>query len=154
MKYITTTIIFLYIYAINGYAQESLLHNRIQQAKNFGEKFEMVSAFTSVNEESRTAAQDRRIQDNFINSQEVYTLRYDNSVTKNLGPSIILDVPLGSRSLQLELEEFFVHFKYERVAIKFYHQTSPFGIIAVLQNSQYIKPNDPICSYRFICQPN
>ena len=99
MKYLTTTIIFWCICIINGNAQESLLHNRIQQAKNFGEKFEMVSAFTSVNEENRTAAQDRRIQDNFINSQEVYTLRYDNSVARNLGTSITLDVPLGSRSL-------------------------------------------------------
>jgi hypothetical protein len=102
MKKLSTIVIFLCICIFSGYAQGNLMQQQIQQARNSGEKFESVSAFTSI---SRNALQNNRIQEQFVNSQEVYLLRYEQSATRIFGSFMTLQIPLGRRTMQLELEE-------------------------------------------------
>ena len=102
MKKLLTTALFLCIFLLNGYAQGNLMNQRIQQAKSSGENFEVATAFTSV---SRNASQNNRIQEQVLNSQEVYLLHYDPSATRNFGTSMTFQVPLGNRTMQLELQE-------------------------------------------------
>ena len=103
MKIFTTTVFFLCIYALDCHAQGNLINQSIQQARNAGEKFEITSALTSIS--SRSASQNNRIQDQFINPQEVYILHYDQSAARNFGSSMTLQLPLGSQTMQLELRE-------------------------------------------------
>jgi len=76
---------------LHSYAQDNILYRDIQQAKNNGDTFEIVSAFTPAN---RKVPQDQRLQEAFINSQEVHFLQYNKSVLKNLESSITLFIPL------------------------------------------------------------
>jgi hypothetical protein len=102
MKKLKIILFLLCICITNGYTQNNVLYNGIQQAKSFGEKFESFSAFTLVN---KNTSQSERIQDNFINPQDVHILQYDKSATKNLATSMTLIIPAGDKNLQLELQE-------------------------------------------------
>ena len=86
-----------------SYAQDNVLYHGIRQAKNSGEKFEPVSALTLA---SKSVAQSKRVQDHFINPQEVYFLHYRKPAAKDLNASMTLNIPLGNRNLQLELQEY------------------------------------------------
>jgi len=103
MKKLLTTTVFLCICSFSSHAQGNLVNQSIQQAKNLGERFEVASAFSLVS--SRNASQNSRIQNQFINSQEVYVLHYNPSATRSFSTSITFQIPLGNRTMQLELQE-------------------------------------------------
>ena len=79
------------------------MYSEIQKAKSFGETFATVSALTLAN---KNILQNRKIEDYFFNSQEVYFLHYNKIATRNFNASMTLDVPLGSRNMSLELQEY------------------------------------------------
>ena len=79
------------------------LYQEIQQAKNSGEVFESVSVFTLAT--TRSASQSDQIQEKFINSQEVYILHYDKSAARSFNSFMSLQVSLGRRTMQLQLQE-------------------------------------------------
>jgi hypothetical protein len=110
MKHLKITLLLLFIYTSNGYAQNKLLYNQIQQAKNLGKEFNLVSAFASVN---TNTLQNKRIQDQFINAQEVYIFQYNKSVVKDLDAFITLSIPASNKNLQLELQEVFIDFQVQ-----------------------------------------
>ena len=102
MKSLKISFIFLYICIFNSYAQNVFLYDGIQQAKNSGEKFE---AFSTLTPASKSVAQSKRIQEHFIDPQEVYLLHYSQSALRSFNASITLEIPFGSKNLQLELQE-------------------------------------------------
>jgi len=142
MKNLVTTILFLCLCIIYSYAQDNVnvLYDGIQQAKRSGEKFEPVSVFTSA---SKSATQSRRIEEHFIQPQEVYFLYYSPPTVRSLNASIMLNLPLGSRNLQLELQEFHMDYQIETSSgqfltpnknIRHYHgvvNDDPHSIVAI-----------------------
>ena len=102
MKKIIVAFILVFISIYNSYAIDNLILHGIQQARNSGEKFEAFSALQSAN---TTATHSRKFEELFINTQEVYVLHYSKPDTRSLSASLTLNIPLGNRSLQLELQE-------------------------------------------------
>ena len=93
---------------LSSYAQDNFLYQEIQRTKSSGEKFEPVSALTLAN---KSASQSQKIQEHFINPQEVHFLHYSTLVTKQLNASMTFHIPLGSKNLQLELKEFVMEYR-------------------------------------------
>jgi hypothetical protein len=73
MKTLKITFLLLFVSFLSGYAQNTMLYEEIQQAKNYGEQFEVISAFTLAN---KNISHSKKIQEHFINPQEVYVLQY------------------------------------------------------------------------------
>jgi len=138
MKNLTVSFIFLFLCIFNSYSQNSAVYRGVQQAKSSGERFEIVSALTPV---SKNAAQSRKVEEHFFNPSEVYYLHYARP--NWLNASMTLNLPLGSRSLQLELHEFTMEYEIatssgERVPknpnLRHYHgvvKGDPFSIVAI-----------------------
>ena len=103
MKRVNLSFIFLCLCFLNGYAQDNV-YRGIQQAKSSGETFEAASVFTPV-------SINQRIDEQFIDPQEVHFLRYSPSATKNLNASMTLQIPLGGKNMQLELQEFVLEYQ-------------------------------------------
>ena len=102
MKTIKTILFFLFVYTLSCYAQENLLLQDIQKAKDAGEGFIPVSTFTTV---TIGAKHSTKIQEQFIKPGEVSILRYNKSTAKNLSKAITMPVPFKGKELQLELQE-------------------------------------------------
>jgi len=98
MKKLLTTVLFLCAYLFSGYAQGNLINQKIQQARNSGETFEVATAFMPVR--ARNALQANRVQEQVFNPQEVYVLHYNPSAVRNFGTSMTFQIPLGSRVKQ------------------------------------------------------
>ena len=103
MKKNLIIIFFLCICVLNSHAQGNLVNQQIQQARISGERFEVVSIFTPMS--GGSASQNNRIQEQTINPEEVYVLQFDPTVTKKFSSSMTLQIPLGCRTMQLELQE-------------------------------------------------
>ena len=111
MKKLLTTALLLCVYLFSGYAQGNLINQKIQQARNSGETFEVATAFTPVR--ARSAMQTNRVQEQVFNPQEVYILHYNPSAVRNFGTSMTFQIPLGSRTKQLELREVIMDYVVE-----------------------------------------
>lgn len=108
MKTFKISFILLCICLHHFYAQDNALYNGIQRAKNSGVKFEPVSVITLA---GKSASQSKKIEDHFFNPQEVYLMHYSRTETKKLNASITLIIPLGSRDMQLELQEHIMDYR-------------------------------------------
>ena len=84
MKILNVSFLFLCLCVLHGYAQDNVLYDGIQQAKNFGEKFEPVSALAPA---GKSASQNKRVAEHFNHPQEVYFLQYNRPAAKNLNTS-------------------------------------------------------------------
>ena len=95
MKIIQVSFLFLCLCILHGYAQDNELYQSIQQSKSSGEKFEPVAALAPA---SKSALQNRRVEEHFINPQEVYFLHYSRLAAKNLNASIKI-ITLKSKAI-------------------------------------------------------
>ena len=93
---------FVFAYTFNSYAQENLLFQNLQKAKDSGEKFIPVSAFTEVSVDTKHKT---KIQERFIKPSEVSILRYSKQTAKNLSKTITMAIPFNGKELQLEIQE-------------------------------------------------
>ena len=142
MKNFKTTFLFLClcICMLNSHAQNSVLFDEIQKAKSAGEKFEPVIALSFA---SKSASQSQKFEEHYINPQEVYVLQYSKPDAKHLNASIALPIPLGNRSLMLELLEFEMEYSVKTSSgqtfpqnknIRHYHgivKDDPHSIVAI-----------------------
>ncbi|MFC4872724.1 hypothetical protein [Negadavirga shengliensis] len=98
--YKLSVFLLMVVFSLNGWAQENLIYEMVQQEKAKGMSFREISnAF-------KQAATVKSRTDHFINSEEVFFFEYDQSfLMEPLWEGIFLSVPIRQKVLQLELVE-------------------------------------------------